>query len=329
MHVEEEFLASGLSSWNDEVVVETFIVFVEGSDLGVPMNPVALGDTVEVVEAHSLVWELDLGSTLPAIAEAEFVLVEGGSEGPHTGEDEESFVDALDLLLIALFLKALEMIVLSLVSWAELLAKLVNDSGKGIKLSKLAYWSNVILVPEVVKERVIDIGGQSKSEHILSESISVLLVLGQPGVEEWLPSNIVIVDEEYTTTGDSGWGSTSQVGYLENKSHGIGHWNTLLRHEGQHFVVIHDSVERLNPLWIDITIQDDPLLGVACLVWGDALVHIFHDDREYTILPLVGLGVHESVELVCGDGLRINDIEECVFSSGFECISKSLPHGRL
>lgn len=112
---------------------------------------------------------------------------------------------------------------------------------------------------------------------------------------------------------------------LENKTHLWGNWNTLLRHKGQHLVVIHDSVKGLNPLWIDITIQNDPLLLVLWLVWVVVFVHVSHDDREYTISPLFGLGVHATIELIGSDGFRIDDIVDGWDLSSIIGLGKSLP----
>ena len=40
-----------------------------------------------------------------------------------------------------------------------------------------------------------------------------------------------------------------------------------MRHKGKHFVVVHDSVERFNPLWIDITVKNNPLVLLGCFVF--------------------------------------------------------------
>jgi len=151
MHVKQEFLTSGLSSWNNKIVVETLPGLVNWLNNSLPANPASLQDIPVVVEAGSLLWELDLGGTLPAVAEANFILFKGGTEGPHTGENEEGFIDLLDLLFNIILLKFLQVVVLLLVS-RKFLAELVDDGGQRVNLSEFANRCNVLLVSEIVEE---------------------------------------------------------------------------------------------------------------------------------------------------------------------------------
>jgi hypothetical protein len=79
------------------------------------MDPSALNHIEEVIEAHTLLWEFDLGSTLPAIAEAGLILIKRGTESPHTCENEEGFVDGLDLILLIIFTETFHVISLGFI----------------------------------------------------------------------------------------------------------------------------------------------------------------------------------------------------------------------
>jgi hypothetical protein len=57
------------------------------------------------------------------------VLIEGGTIGPHTSENEETFINKLDGVLIVLLSQLLEALVLLLVV-VELPVELVNDARK-------------------------------------------------------------------------------------------------------------------------------------------------------------------------------------------------------
>jgi len=105
------------------------------------------------------------------------------------------------------------------------------------------------------------------------------------------------------------------MGDLEKQSHWRGEGNSLLRHECEHFVVVHDSVERFNPLRINITIEYDPLVLMVGLVSAIVLVHVSHDDRQDAILPLFRLRVHATEKLIGGDCLWIDDIVDSVNST--------------
>lgn len=102
-----------------------------------------------------------------------------------------------------------------------------------------------------------------------------------------------------------------------------------MRHEGQHLVVIHDSVEGLDPLWINITIEDDPLIFVLWLVRAIVLVHVSHDDRQDTIFPFLRFRVHATEQLIGGNSLWIYDIKDSILVTKFGGLSESLPDSCL
>jgi len=85
VEIKKELLSCCISSWNDDVNIETIILLVEWSNFSVPMLP-SLLDIEEVVKAHSLLWELDLGLALPGITPGELILIKRCTKGPHACE---------------------------------------------------------------------------------------------------------------------------------------------------------------------------------------------------------------------------------------------------
>jgi hypothetical protein len=43
-----------------------------------------------------------------------------------------------------------------------------------------------------------------------------------------------------------------------------------------------------------------------------AFVHVSHNDRQVTIFPILGLGVDETVKLIGGNSLWINDFKDSI-----------------
>ena len=152
------------------------------------------------------------------------------------------------------------------------------------------------------------------------------LVLLQPSLNVWSSSNINIVDEEHTSTGHSGWSSMLKVGNFKNKSHLGGERDTLLGHKGKHLVVIHDGVKGLNPSWLDISIEDNPLVLVTGLESVLGLVHVSHNDREKSILPLLGLWIHVSIKLIRGYGLGIKALIDGFLTENSVSFAHGLPN---
>ena len=60
-----------------------------------------------------------------------------------------------------------------------------------------------------------------------------------------------------------------------------------------HLVFLHDSVERFNPHWIDISIQDNPFWSFS----GDVCL-VSHDDGKESIFPFTGGRVDDAVQLI-------------------------------
>jgi len=67
-----------------------------------------------------------------------------------------------------------------------------------------------------------------------------------------------------------------------------------------HLIVIHDSVERLYPHWVDVAVENDPLRSVVRHVR-----QIAHDARKESVLPFSGRRVDDAEQLVVGHCLRV------------------------
>jgi len=116
---------------------------------------------------------------------------------------------------------------------------------------------------------------------------------------------------------------------FKNKSHFWCERNSFLGHKGEYLVIVHDSVARLDPLRVNITIKNDPFVELGSLVRTIVLVHISHDDREDTVFPFLSLRVHATKKLIGCNGLRINNIKDSFLSTAVEGLSSHLPNSCL
>jgi hypothetical protein len=170
----------------------------------------------------------------------------------------------------------------------------VNDANERLNPGDFDHrLADIILLTHGIEETLTDVMGLA--ELVLSDSCLVLSLgallfeLGQPRVVVSLPTDISIVNEEYTTTGDSGGCSVSQVSNFDNKSHLGSKRNTLVGHKSQHFVIIHDSVEGFNPLGIDISVHNNPLVLLLVGELTPVLDHVSEHGGKYSITPFLGL----------------------------------------
>lgn len=86
---------------------------------------------------------------------------------------------------------------------------------------------------------------------------------------------------------------------LQQEPHAGSQWNTLIAGQSQHLVVVHDSVHRLNPLSVNVTVQHNPLVLVGLVVG-----HVTVGDRHETLLPFTSAGVQVSIQLVSRHSLQ-------------------------
>jgi hypothetical protein len=80
--------------------------------------------------------------------------------------------------------------------------------------------------------------------------------------------------------------------------------DTLVGGEREQLVIVHNGVHGLDPVSIEITIEDNPL-GVGVSLLGE----VTELAREETIDPFTGLDVHDTVELVGVDDLGVDVLD--------------------
>ena len=111
---------------------------------------------------------------------------------------------------------------------------------------------------------------------------------------------------------------------MRNKLQGI----KLRRNNYQEFVVVEDRVEVLDPLGVNVAVENDPLPLV------DLASHVVDDPsedvREEAVAPLARVRVQDSVERLLRHGLGVDDM-----SNSFDAFVKlqglqqDSPGGRL
>ena len=85
-------------------------------------------------------------------------------------------------------------------------------------------------------------------------------------------------------------------------------------------VVVHDAVHRLDPVGVEVPVEEDPL-GVLDVRHVGELAHVV---RKQAVLPLAGRHVDVAVELLGRDRLGVDVADEhlgAVGSSGRRCWS--------
>ena len=116
-------------------------------------------------------------------------------------------------------------------------------------------------------------------------------------VEQRPPAHVRLVEEEDAAARGGGGRGVAHVRDLEQQPHRRREGDALVGHERQHLVVVHDGVHRLDPLGVDVAVEDDPLearlLGLA---------EVAHDLGDHAVVGLLGGGVDVAVQLVRRDG---------------------------
>ena len=102
VHIDEVVLPGSLSSGDNQVAEELAEVSDKWLDVLSPRLKLERSRAEVVVEDHTAFRELDLGHGANLTVKGDSVLREGGTEGPHEGEGEETLVDDLQLLVVLL-----------------------------------------------------------------------------------------------------------------------------------------------------------------------------------------------------------------------------------
>ena len=108
-------------------------------------------------------------------------------------------------------------------------------------------------------------------------------------------------DVQHTRARDGRGRREQEVADLEDELHVLQHTDALVGGEREQTVVVHHRVHVLDPVGIEVAVEDEPLrVGVG------RVLHVTHRRREQAILPLARGHVDEAIQLVGRDGLRVD-----------------------
>eukprot|EP00906_Rhabdomonas_costata_P031046 RCo043882 len=172
---------------------------------------------------------------------------------------------------------------------------------------------------------------EHRGDILVEEHVEVVALLGvsalsDPLVLEGPPPHVGLVYVQDPGAAHGGRGGVAEVADLEHQAHRGGQRNTLVAGQGEHLVVIHHRVHRLNPLGVDNAVQDDPL---AVLLGLRQLGKVSEDPAEEPVLPLASLLVDVPVQLVGGDGLGVDDLGDRLVPLQGEPRSQGAPQAGL
>jgi hypothetical protein len=125
----------------------------------------------------------------------------------------------------------------------------------------------------------------------------------QPAVDVRLPTEIFSVEVDHTTTRNSSRRRLSEIFDFEQHGDLGSQADTFTRVEGEHLVVIEDSIHGFDPQCVDRTIEQNPFECEGFITADSA-----HDIRENTILPLTSGEIVATVELFHADGLGVDQV---------------------
>mmetsp|Transcript_12959 Transcript_12959/g.30929 ORF Transcript_12959/g.30929 Transcript_12959/m.30929 type:complete len:662 (+) Transcript_12959:973-2958(+) len=133
-----------------------------------------------------------------------------------------------------------------------------------------------------------------------------------------------VADVDDAGTGDGGGGGEVEVADLEDHPHVGLQGDALVGGEGEDLVVVHHTVHRLDPIRIQITIEDDPLgVGVRD---GPQRPHRL---GEQPILPLARGHVDAPIQFVRRDRLGVDVHPSRLLARVVLALAQHLPHRRL
>ena len=110
------------------------------------------------------------------------------------------------------------------------------------------------------------------------------------------PSNVVAIQKYYTASRNRGRGGLTHVLDFKQQSHGRRERNALVTGQGQRLIVIHDGIHGLNPLGINVAIENQ-ILVFHC----EAIGQVTENLRKQAIFPLSSGRMYVAVKLVAGD----------------------------
>lgn len=126
--------------------------------------------------------------------------------------------------------------------------------------------------------------------------------LFDPRLDVSLPLVAVLVrNVKNSCARDCGLRCEAQISDFEEQPHVRKQVNSVVVGQRQHFVVVHHRVHVFNPVCVEVSVQNDPLLASV-----RRSAHRFHDRRKNSVLEVSRLDVDVlSVKVVRQNGLRI------------------------
>ena len=174
---------------------------------------------------------------------------------------------------------------------------------------------------ELLVDHILQLG------HILVKQDCQVCLLSRvlPGLNPacyiGIPSQIPRVDVEDSCSADCCRSGSLQVGNLKQELHLRSESNSLIAGQGQNLVVIHDSVEGLDPHGINVPIQNNPLWTISREVCC-----VPHDVGEESILPLSCGWIDDAIQLIIGDCLGVEVCVHWLLLLVLISFDQSLPH---
>mmetsp|Transcript_16860 Transcript_16860/g.46912 ORF Transcript_16860/g.46912 Transcript_16860/m.46912 type:complete len:296 (+) Transcript_16860:5478-6365(+) len=134
-----------------------------------------------------------------------------------------------------------------------------------------------------------------KVKRLVEKCVEPLLVAGlhiiglphDPRGDQRLDVHVLLRQEYHVQAADRGGRGEAEVVSLEDEIDVCAKLDALAVRHRQKAVIVEDAVERLNPLWIHISIAHDPVVGGHWL-----LDHLSRARGEHAVEPLAGVVVH-------------------------------------
>eukprot|EP00982_Pelagococcus_subviridis_P002511 19187-Pelagococcus_subviridis.AAC.2 len=205
------------------------------------------------------------------------------AEGPHAREDELRLEELLVRLLPADVLRRDDSL--------ENLAHRARDVHRHERHDR----------PEVspaVLQRLLQVAIEQLDEK---RAVVHRLARLDPRLHHRLPADVVLVQVNHAAARHRRGGAVHHVVDLEQKSHRVRQRDALVRREREHLVVVHHRVHGLDPLRVDVAVEDDPLIDVHLVVR-----HVAERHGHQPLLPFARGRVEESVELVAVHRLGVH-----------------------
>ena len=329
-----------MDGWDEDLVVNGLVSMLIVGNFTSPSGPLVFFNIPVVIVDESSLGVLNLwqGSedTWELVQNLVIVLTttHATTVSPHCGEQEECLINDL-LLFFLLFWSVLRcyLLVIFYQQTVQNCANRLNES-HGWWRSQI---SNLGLVMHI--RWGFNVRLEASEEDSLGDFVNwwimnrkrVLLVFHvwlrpvQPTVDEWPPTDIWLINVKHTTSWDGSWTGVLQVWNFKQKSHWGSQWNSVVRNECQHLVVIHDSVKWLDPKGVHITVQNCPFINVSFLVLLLALVLVLQNHWQHTVSPLFWLGVMAK-QFIDVDCLWIQCINLTVLTESLQWLKQSLPN---